>query len=155
MPRIIFNWKVYSYISCVKYKMQYREIFQLALLKLQELGHETLPQQMLHYMMNISQSQLSTKSYKLCSVMLKRVTIAKYICITIRHELHQSSHINSVASKGNNTLYRTQRNLKYCPQSTKEMAYWSLVRSALKYYAVYYVNGAFAEGQLMFCPRHL
>ena len=44
-----------------------------------------------------------------------------------------SEHVNNIAARTNSTLHFIHRNLKYCPQSTRETAYCSLVRFTLEY----------------------
>ena len=79
--------------------------------------------------MHISRGQPSTKLYELCSVILQSVPSAKYLGITIRSDLQWCEHVNNIAVRANSTLHFINRNLKYCPQSTRETAYCSLVRS--------------------------
>ena len=85
------------------------------------------------YIMHISRGQPSTKLYELCSVILQSVPSAKYLGVTIRSDLQWCEHVNYIAARANSTLHFIHRNLKYCPQSTRETAYCSLVRSTLEY----------------------
>ena len=85
------------------------------------------------YIMHISRGQPSTKLYEFCSVILQSVPSAKYLGVTIRSDLQWCEHVNNIAARANSTLHFIHRNLKYCPQSTRETAYCSLVRSTLEY----------------------
>ena len=85
------------------------------------------------YIMHTSRGQPSAKLYELCSVILQSVPSAKYLGVAIRSDLQCSEHLNNIAARANSTLHFIHRNLKYCPQSTRETAYCSLVRSTLEY----------------------
>ena len=85
------------------------------------------------YIVHIRWSQTSIEFYELCSVILQSIKSAKYLGITIRHDLHWGDRINSVATEGNRTLHFIHRNLEYCPRSTRKMAFCSLARSSLEY----------------------
>ena len=63
--------------------------------------------------------------------LLDQVNEAKYFGITISDELDWSPHIDFITSKARNTLSFLRRNLRSCPQSLRELAYISLVRSQL------------------------
>ena len=84
------------------------------------------------YIMHISRGQPSIKLCELCSVILQSVPCAKYLGVTIRSDLQWSEHVNIIAARANSTLLFIHRNLKYCPQSTRETVYCSLVRSTLE-----------------------
>ena len=73
--------------------------------------------------------------YTLGGQVLVEVDSAKYLGISISSELDWSPHVDSVTGKANNTLAFLRRNIKCCPQSLKELAYISLVRSQLEYAA--------------------
>ena len=65
--------------------------------------------------MHISRGQPSIKLYELCSIILQSVTGAKYLGITIRHDLHWGDHVNSVGGKGNTTIsYIETLNIATC-----------------------------------------
>ena len=65
--------------------------------------------------------------------MLETVSEAKYLGVTLTHELSWSTHVNLVATKANRTLGFLRHNLRKCPVILKETAYISMVRSALEY----------------------
>ncbi len=76
-----------------------------------------------------------TRMYQLCGEVLQEESEAKYLGITINNTLSWSSHVGVVAKKASNTLNFARRNLKYCPKDSKQMAYFSLVRSTMDYSA--------------------
>ena len=124
-------------VYCEIHTIQDQEILQHHLLQLQKWadcwGMRFNPN--ICYILHISRGQSSIRFYELCFVILQSVTSAKYLGITIRHDLHWGDHVNSVAVKGNTTLHFIHRNLKYCPRSTWAMAYCCLVRSPLEHCA--------------------
>ena len=66
---------------------------------------------------------------------LDQANKAKYLGITISDELDWSPPIDFITSKASNTESFLRRNLWSCPQSLRELAYISLVRSQLDYAA--------------------
>ena len=85
--------------------------------------------------MQICRTTPSNFFYQLCGQILEEVDECKYLGVTIRNDLKWESQVNSVCNKGNRTLGFLRRNLKYSPQSLKEQAYISLVRSSMEYSA--------------------
>ena len=81
-----------------------------------------------------SQTPIS-RIYTLGEQPLDQVNEAKYLGITISDELDWSPHIDFITSKASNTLSFLRRNWRSCPQSLRELAYSSLVRSQLDYAA--------------------
>ena len=81
-----------------------------------------------------SQTPIS-RIYTLGGQPLDQVNEAKYLGITISDELDWSPHIDFITSKASNNLSFLMRNLRSCPQSLRELAYISLVRSQLDYAA--------------------
>jgi len=71
--------------------------------------------------------------YKLCGVVLEHHKDNPYLGALISHDLSFSNHINTITAKANSMLGFLRRNLKYCPESLKNTAYISLVRSKLEY----------------------
>ena len=71
--------------------------------------------------------------YSLCDTILETVSEAKYLGVTLTHELSWSTHVNLVATKANRTLGFLRRNLRKCPVALKETAYISMVHSVLEY----------------------
>jgi hypothetical protein len=74
-------------------------------------------------------------SYILKGHTLKSVTTAKYLGITISKDMNWNTHINNITSKANKIIGFLRRNLPIQNTETKTLAYKSMVRSNLKYYA--------------------
>lgn len=74
-------------------------------------------------------------NYHLCGETLEGVREVKYLGIIISNTLSWSSQVDVVSKKASNVLNFVRRNLKHCPKKSKEMAYFSLVRSTLDYSA--------------------
>jgi len=73
--------------------------------------------------------------YSLSGQVLKLVTDAKYLGITLSDNLEWTKHIAITAGKANSRLSFLRRNLKGCPEKLKEMAYFALIRSCVEYSA--------------------
>ena len=71
--------------------------------------------------------------YTLCNHTLDNIDHAKYLGVTISHDLSWSPHVQSVYNKANSTLGFLRRTLRRCPSSLKETSYISLVRSVMEY----------------------
>lgn len=76
-----------------------------------------------------------TQIYLMGNEILQEKHDAKYLGITISDKLDWSSHVSVLAKKASNTLSFVRRNLKYCPKESKQLAYFSLVRSTMDYCA--------------------
>ena len=72
-------------------------------------------------------------NYQLRGHQLEVVTDAKYLGVTISHDLRWDAHIRNVANTANRTLGFLKRNLRISSPKIKEMAYNSLVRPQLEY----------------------
>ena len=72
-------------------------------------------------------------NYHLRGHQLEVVTDAKYLGVTISHDLRWDAHIRNVANTANRTLGFLKRNLRISSPKIKEMAYNSLVRPQLEY----------------------
>ena len=64
---------------------------------------------------------------------LKHVDHAKYLGITISHDLRWNKHVENTTNKANNTLNFLRRNVNVSNPKVKEQAYKSLVRPILEY----------------------
>ena len=73
--------------------------------------------------------------YSLHNQTLENVQSAKYLGITISDNMDWCQHISEISSKATKTLGFLRRNLAFAPQSTKEVAYKTLVRPKLEYAA--------------------
>ncbi len=74
-----------------------------------------------------------TQMYTLGNHVLEEVESAKYLGLTISNDLKWVNHIAKTTAKANSVLGFLRRNLKGCPQSLRETAYKSMVRSVLEY----------------------
>ena len=72
-------------------------------------------------------------SYNLKGHTLETVDTAKYLGITISHNMSWEPHINNITTKANKILGFLKRNLQIKNEDTKSQAYKSLVRSNLEY----------------------
>ena len=67
---------------------------------------------------------------------IKEVIHAKYLDVTLSHNLPWSEHIKQITSKANRTKGFLQRNLHKCPSTTKSNCYKAMVKPILEYAAV-------------------
>jgi len=67
---------------------------------------------------------------------IKEVTHAKYLGITLSHNLSWSEHIKKITNKANKTKGFLQRNLHKCPLTTKSNCYKAMVKPILEYASV-------------------
>jgi len=74
--------------------------------------------------------------YKLNSHVLCKVTTAKYLGVTISHNLSWHDHIVTICNKVNSTHAFLQRNLRQCSPTVKSLAHLTYVRPILKYASV-------------------
>ena len=73
------------------------------------------------------------KFYQLNNTILEHVDSATYLGILLHKSMKFSDHISAVSNKCNRKLGFLKRTLKGCPQSLKQTAYFSLVRSSAEY----------------------
>ena len=71
--------------------------------------------------------------YQLKGITLGKVANSPYLGASVSENLEWGDHISKIASKANSTLDFLRRNLKGCPSKLKEIAYFSMVPSLLKY----------------------
>ena len=71
--------------------------------------------------------------YSIHGSVLRTVASAKYLGVTIAGSLSWKPHINNITKKANSTLGFLRRNLRKCPQKTREQAYRTYVRPTLEY----------------------
>ena len=64
---------------------------------------------------------------------LGTVKSAIYLGVHIQSQLNWNTHVTKIANKANATLSFLQRNLRKSPNTTKELAYKSMVRPILEY----------------------
>lgn len=73
--------------------------------------------------------------YHMSGHVLKEVSHAKYLGVTLSRDQSWRKHIDSVVSKASQKLGFIRRNLRGAPQRSKTTAYFTLVRSGLEYAA--------------------
>jgi hypothetical protein len=71
--------------------------------------------------------------YTIHGSILECTSSTKYLGITITDRLDWTPHIGKVTAKARSVLGLLCRNLRSCPEKTKELAYFSLVRPTLEY----------------------
>jgi hypothetical protein len=71
--------------------------------------------------------------YLLGDKILSRVSSCKYLGVLFSSNLSWSEHINAIFNKANASLFAIQRSFRNCTRRTKELLYFSLVRSLLEY----------------------
>ena len=74
--------------------------------------------------------------YYIQEKVIKEVIHAKYLGVTLSHNLSWSEHIKQITSKANRTKGFLQRNLHKCPSITKSNCYKAMVKPILEYAAV-------------------
>ena len=75
--------------------------------------------------------------YQLDNEILQQVDSNPYLGLTISEDLQWKTHITNITKKQIQHLdSELRRNLKYCSEDCKRLAYISLVRSTLEYGAV-------------------
>ena len=89
-------------------------------------------------MEDLSIRQKSPHFYQLDGEILQQVDSNPYLGLTISEDLQWKTHITNITKKANSTLGFLRRNLKYCSEDCKKLAYniIALVRSILEYDAV-------------------
>ena len=73
--------------------------------------------------------------YSLHIQTLENAQSPKYLGITISDNIDSGQHISEISAKATKTLGFLRRNLAFVPNSTKEVAYKTLVRPRLEYAA--------------------
>ena len=84
----------------------------------------------------LSIRQKSSHFYQLDGEILQQVDSNPYLGLTISEDLQWKTHITNITKKANSSLGFLRRNLKYCSEDCKRLAYIALVRSILEYGAV-------------------
>ena len=84
----------------------------------------------------LSIRQKSSHFYQLDGEILQQVDSNPYLGLTISEDLQWKTHITNITKKVNSSLGFLRRNLKYCSEDCKRLAYIALVRSILEYGAV-------------------
>ena len=74
-----------------------------------------------------------SKLYVLCGTVLQEVRHAKWLGVTISNDLSWSTHVDNITKKSNHILNFCEKNLQYRPKQPKEVAYFAMMRSTLKY----------------------
>ncbi len=64
---------------------------------------------------------------------LNSVTSHPYLGIELSNKLHWAPHINNITSKASRLLGFLRRNLRKCPASLKEKAYFGMIRPGVEY----------------------
>ena len=84
--------------------------------------------------LSITRSRKSTPDqYTLLEQTLQSVTSAKYLGVTLQHDVKWDQHFNNIIANASKSLAFLRRNLKICAINTKQLAYKSLVRLLLEY----------------------
>ena len=71
--------------------------------------------------------------YSMNGQQVEAVSRHPYLGVEVTRNLNWSHHIDNITAKANRSLGFVKRNLKRCPEQTKEQAYKSLVRPHLEY----------------------
>ena len=79
------------------------------------------------------ESKRIERYYTLCNQLLKQVDKTKYLGVIISEDLSWDNHVEYITAKSNRVLGMLRRNIKDCPATLKETAYFSMVRSILEY----------------------
>ena len=87
------------------------------------LRYLIVPSQILSFIIQWRQHPILNK-YKIKSKEIKEVAHAKYLGVTISHNLTWSEHIKQITTKANRTKGFLQRNLHNCPPETKVTKLW-------------------------------
>ena len=74
--------------------------------------------------------------YKINDHSICKVSNAKYLGVTINHNLSWANHIGTISRKANAVHGFLQRNLRKCSTSIKSLAYFTYVRPILEYASV-------------------
>ena len=74
--------------------------------------------------------------YKINNYYIHKVSHAKYLGVTIDHNLSWSNHIGIISHKANSVYAFLKRNLRQCSLSIKSLAYLTYVRPILEYASI-------------------
>ena len=74
--------------------------------------------------------------YKINNHYIHKVSHAKYLGVTIDHNLSWSNHIGIISRKANSVYAFLKRNLRQCSLSIKSLAYLTYVRPILEYASI-------------------
>ena len=86
------------------------------------------------FVLNITKKRrVYSHKYKLNNTELEIVHDHPYLGINIDDKLNWNAHVNKVCSKATRSLNFIKRNLKHCPQATRELSYFTYVRPQLEY----------------------
>ena len=77
----------------------------------------------------------SERFYHMNNTILKEVTHARYLGVTLSHDLTWSCHLEDVIHKANQKLGFVRHNLRGAPKRSKTTAFFTFVRSGLGYAA--------------------
>ena len=83
-----------------------------------------------------NKKHLILNQYKIQNKEIKEVAHAKYLGVTISHNLTWSEHIKQTTNKANRTKRFLQRNLHNCPLEIKTNCYKVMVKPILDYAAI-------------------
>jgi len=88
------------------------------------------------HVLTISRKKTTLKhDYTLNNHILQQVKSAKYMGLTINHNLNWGEHISNITNKATRNLNFIRRNLNISSTTIKETAYLSLVRPGVEYSA--------------------
>ncbi len=80
------------------------------------------------YILRISRTKTPRETlYSINGQVLKQVTDTAYLGVTLSEHLKWTTHIDSLCRKSNSTLGFLRRNLRFCPEKLKSLAYTALV----------------------------
>ena len=71
--------------------------------------------------------------YLLCNVILKEVSNAKYLGVTMNTRLSWKKHVFEICGKANQTRQFLQRNLEACKPGTKLQCYKTFIKPIVEY----------------------
>ena len=82
---------------------------------------------------NNKKQNVTNNDYFIHNIKLSKIKEAKYLGVTIDHQLHWKPHINNICGKANKTLAFLKRHLSGCSQKIKAKSYEIYVRPTLEY----------------------
>jgi hypothetical protein len=81
----------------------------------------------------LSTGNTSSHFYQLDNTILQQVSSNPYLGVQLDENLSWHEHISGVVKRANASLGQIRRNLRFCSQECRKMAYISLVRSTLEF----------------------